>query len=386
MRDIQFQFDSDRRRPSMNPLLRRLIIIALPLAMIIAGILFLTKSYPFNNSKNKENKKTVAVEHPVPTEPIPEITPSPDINVQALPITNQATPVETPVPLPQTPATPEDIPIPTVQSTPENIPTPPAEKKIEISTLEFDSRPLEEIVAEAKELNRKKEFGKARRLVGPVLAAGKFPLFSDGWLVLAQELSKANTGIYFSNMPFEPKKENYVVKRGDTLEKIAQMFKTSIEGIQRSNSIPENSSIIRLGETLRIYRGDWKIVVSKSNHLLLLMDGDELFKIYMVGIGKQERTPNGTFIISAKVKEPPWYSSDGKVIPFGDPANMLGTRWLALQPTGETPAHKGLGIHGTWVPETIGTSSSNGCVRMRNREVEELYAIVPRLIPVEIID
>ncbi len=363
-------------------------MVVLPLVVIIAGVLFLGRSYPFN--KNKEEKKPTVVEQQLPAEKARETAlPSP-IEPEEVPVsvpTVSPSPSPNPVPVPVPKNMSEDVPAPVPPQSKEGVPdSPPAEKKIEIGTLEFDNRPLGEIVNEVRELNQAKEFGKARRLAGPVLAAGKFPLFSDGWLALAQELSIANTGIYFTNMPFESKKENYVVKRGDTLEKIAQMFKTSIEGVQRSNSIPENSSVIRLGETLRVYHGDWKITVSKSNHLMLLMDGSELFKIYQVGIGKQERTPNGTFIISAKVKEPPWYAADGRVIPFGDSGNLLGTRWLALQSTGDTPAYKGLGIHGTWNPDTVGTSSSNGCVRMRNREVEELYAIVPRLTPVEIID
>ncbi len=40
--------------------------------------------------------------------------------------------------------------------------------------------------------------------------------------------------------------------------------------------------------------------------------------------------------------------------------------------------HADYGIHGTTQPETVGTQSSAGCVRMRNEEVEELFTFLPR--------
>ena len=47
----------------------------------------------------------------------------------------------------------------------------------------------------------------------------------------------------------------------------------------------------------------------------------------------------------------------------------MGTRWLGL-------SISGYGIHGTNVPSSIGHNASHGCVRMRNHDVEELFALV----------
>ena len=44
------------------------------------------------------------------------------------------------------------------------------------------------------------------------------------------------------------------------------------------------------------------------------------------------------------------------------------------------------GIHGTTLPETIGTNATEGCVRMYNQDVEELYVIVPAGVTVTIVD
>jgi lipoprotein-anchoring transpeptidase ErfK/SrfK len=49
--------------------------------------------------------------------------------------------------------------------------------------------------------------------------------------------------------------------------------------------------------------------------------------------------------------------------------NPLGTRWMGL-------GYKGYGIHGTNVPSSIGKAASHGCIRMRQHDVEELFALV----------
>ena len=41
----------------------------------------------------------------------------------------------------------------------------------------------------------------------------------------------------------------------------------------------------------------------------------------------------------------------GRAIPFGDPENILGTRWMGFE---NSPGARGYGIHGTARPETIG--------------------------------
>ena len=92
---------------------------------------------------------------------------------------------------------------------------------------------------------------------------------------------------------------------------------------------------------------------------------------------KEGKTPEGTFVIATKIPEPPWYRDDGKMIPFGDKENILGTRWMSIKATGDTPSAEGYGIHGTWDVGSIGKAESAGCVRMINSDVEELYSLVP---------
>jgi len=189
-------------------------------------------------------------------------------------------------------------------------------------------------------------------------------------------LNESNIAIYMTDMP-APEKKLYTIQEGDSLNRIAKKYHTTVEAVQKSNGLNPASPIIFPGKTLYIFQGDWSIKVSKSKFRLYLYNGNHLFKVYNVGVGRQGRTPEGSFVINAKQKHPTWYN-EGKAIPYGSKENVLGTRWMALKPVGGTDQHlRGYGIHGTWLPETIGTKSSNGCIRMKNDDVNELFSIVP---------
>ncbi len=223
----------------------------------------------------------------------------------------------------------------------------------------------------------------ARALAEKVLSDDGVQRFSPPWQKAAEIVSEVNTALINSDIPSE-EKVIYRIQRGDSLARIADQYNTTIGALQRGNNLDPNSARIYPGETLHIYQADWNILVVKEAFALLLRDGDELFKLYDVGIGRQNRTPTGTFTVTSKQKEPAW-TPPGKIIPYGDPENVLGTRWLGLTPTGETdPNLRGYGIHGTWEPETVGTAASEGCVRMKNEEVNELFDLVPRGTPVRI--
>jgi hypothetical protein len=56
------------------------------------------------------------------------------------------------------------------------------------------------------------------------------------------------------------------------------------------------------------------------------------------------------------------------VIPPG-PNNPLGPRWVGL-------SQKGFGIHGTNQPSSVGKAASHGCIRMRNRDIEQFFEMV----------
>lgn len=180
-----------------------------------------------------------------------------------------------------------------------------------------------------------------------------------------------------------PEKTTYTVQEGDSIKAIAQKFGTTVDLIVESNQM-KRPDVIRPGDRLKVFAGKLTIKVSKARHDLLLSSNGKFFKRYRVGIGKYDRTPVGTFVVSERIKEPVWWRADGKTIPFGDKENILGTRWMALKATGNTEAIKGYGIHGTWENDSIGKAESAGCIRLRNEDVEELFGLIPVGTEVEI--
>ncbi|MEW5977905.1 MAG: L,D-transpeptidase [Acidobacteriota bacterium] len=113
---------------------------------------------------------------------------------------------------------------------------------------------------------------------------------------------------------------------------------------------------------------DRRVVVSLVHRKLAVVQGDRVLKIYPVAIGsKSSPSPTGEFKIVHRIPKPTYYAP-GIVIPPGR-RNPLGTRWIGL-------SLKGFGIHGTNQPGSIGKAASHGCIRLRNRDAEELFDIV----------
>ena len=58
---------------------------------------------------------------------------------------------------------------------------------------------------------------------------------------------------------------------------------------------------------------------------------------------------------------------------------------MTLAAADDPSAFSRLGIHGTNEPETVGQRESDGCIRLHNKDVEELFVLVPKGTPVEIV-
>lgn len=111
-----------------------------------------------------------------------------------------------------------------------------------------------------------------------------------------------------------------------------------------------------------------KIVVSIPDRKLAVLESGRVLKIFAAAVGAPKSpSPTGTFTIVLRLPDPTWYGK-GKIVPPGKSC-PVGTRWLGL-------SAKGYGIHGTNNPASIGHTASHGCIRLRNRDIEELYGMV----------
>ena len=128
-----------------------------------------------------------------------------------------------------------------------------------------------------------------------------------------------------------------------------------------------------------------QMLVLPRAHFLYLITEPGVARRYGVGVGKAGLEFTGTAKIGAKKKWPTWRPTDEMIerephlytdfidndyVQPGGPGNPLGARALYLFQNGRDTYFR---IHGTTAPRSIGRSVSNGCIRMINAHVEDLY-------------
>ncbi|MBR1953081.1 MAG: L,D-transpeptidase family protein [Lentisphaeria bacterium] len=169
----------------------------------------------------------------------------------------------------------------------------------------------------------------------------------------------------------------HTVRSGDQLGVIARKNKTTVAALMKANKI-KRADLIQIGQKLTVLRGNWQIVVSKSCRLLVLKRNKDIFAGFDIGIGRAGKTPVDDFVITERLKHPVYRTSDGRIFKHGEKENQLGDYFLKLVSVSKKQrARQGFGIHGTPDETTVTRSLSNGCIRMRNADVEKLYYLVP---------
>lgn len=132
-----------------------------------------------------------------------------------------------------------------------------------------------------------------------------------------------------------------------------------------------------------------QLLVLPRAHFLYYVSAPGEARRYGVGVGKAGLEFTGSAKIGAKKEWPTWrptnemierepdtYSKfvDNDYVEPGGPGNPLGARALYLFQNGRDTFFR---IHGTTAPRSIGRSVSNGCIRMINDHVIDLYERVP---------
>ena len=215
-------------------------------------------------------------------------------------------------------------------------------------------------------------------------AIGEAPFDSEVWQFALDGFGEANVALVFSSKE-TPDSQIYEVRKGDSLTRIGSHLNTTQGMLMRANNLADAGSL-RVGQRLLYTPKEFRIVIERSTCRLFLLDEDGLFKCYRVGLGKEgHESTLGSYKLGDKEKDPAWWKPGEGRIPPGDPRNELGTRWMPLVPL-EDGLPKDLGIHGALDPSTVGAYTSLGCARMTKEDVEELYDLVVRSTPVDLVD
>ncbi len=196
---------------------------------------------------------------------------------------------------------------------------------------------------------------------------------------LRKALAELADEVLFSPRHVEGADFSHTVRRGDTLDQLCKkLFRErgtrvepglicEINGIKRPQDL-------QAGAVIKVPLGEASVVVTKREFRLYFLQGGAYVREFAVGLGRAGLTPEATFVIEDKMINPDWYPRPGVKIPYGDPGNILGSRWLGFR---DTEQFRGFGIHGTKDPSSIGREESSGCVRMHQEDVERLFSWVP---------
>jgi lipoprotein-anchoring transpeptidase ErfK/SrfK len=120
------------------------------------------------------------------------------------------------------------------------------------------------------------------------------------------------------------------------------------------------------------------IIIDTSQRFLYVVQGGGRALRYGIGVGRDGFQWQGLVKITRKQEWPDWTPPPEMIErqPYlprwmaGGPGNPLGARALYL-------GHTVYRIHGTNLPQTIGTAVSSGCFRLTNPDVIDLYDRIP---------
>ena len=144
--------------------------------------------------------------------------------------------------------------------------------------------------------------------------------------------------------------------------------------------------------------GSIKIIVDKSSYELYVYDTKGWFATYPVVFGNpslddkkmegDRNTPEGNFRIVNKRVHEKWDRYMGLDYPTRESIERFNQR----KKRGEIPSSAspggGIGIHGTWPREDFVIDRynnwTNGCISLKNSDVEDLYSYVPIGTPITV--
>lgn len=173
---------------------------------------------------------------------------------------------------------------------------------------------------------------------------------------------------------------NYEVQPGELLRQIGTENKVPWELLQQINNL-SRPELLKSGSMIKVVQGPFHAKVYCSTFTMDVYLQRTFVRSFSVGLGKEGReTPTGLWCVKegGKLIKPPWSDPEtGKLLNYGDPGYALGSRWIALDGIkGDAKGRTGFGIHGTIEPETIGTKSSKGCIRLHNGDVIKVYNLL----------
>ena len=356
---------------------RRMRNIGMVLIALIVALMIFSKIYSGKDPVPKQaNESDVPYSDVMSSEPTADSGPVTILNPAVASAESTPKPQLVPIPEPETTLQPVvDAPAPKLAPQPVITETPAAAD----AQNDQSSPQAKEAVEEALKLRDAGKIIEARELLNDTLNEKLSPNLRSA---VKFQLNKLAEQWLFSGEVFGGDKltSSYQVQKGDHLERIANKYKVPFEILMQINGIPR-PELLQAGKKIKVIEGPFNVVVYKSNFTMDLYLQDKYIKTYRVGLGRVEyETPSGRWQVESggKLIKPTWTDPDtGKTYVGNDPDYPLGSRWIAIEGIDDaTRSRTGFALHGTKDPDSIGTRSSRGCIRLFNGDVVEVYNLL----------
>ena len=188
-------------------------------------------------------------------------------------------------------------------------------------------------------------------------------------------LGEINIDILLSRTP-SPEKQEYIVKPGDVLQKVANKVKSTPELIMRMNNM--SGTMLHIGERLLISHPEFSIIIQRKAKLVVVLDHGAFFKQYH--IQEEKLGPKQPLRVTTKVSEVMAWRG-GKRVGFGTKEYLGSTRWIRLA----APAYTIFSVADSAHPNIEQPAPPSG-VGLAATDVEELSGLVNKHTPVTITD
>ena len=160
------------------------------------------------------------------------------------------------------------------------------------------------------------------------------------------------------------------LRPGDTVQ-VPNVSPLELSGLKEADDVPPRPAL----KTRRVE-------IDTKSKTLTITDGGKILAAFPITPGsKQLPAPIGTWQI-VKIATLPWFRWDKAMLMHGErsgdfhnippgPRNEVGLVWIGLN-------KKGIGVHGTNNPDSIGRSASHGCIRLANWDAVQVLNAVTR--------
>lgn len=143
-------------------------------------------------------------------------------------------------------------------------------------------------------------------------------------------LGEVNMQILLSDYP-TPEKQEYIVRKGDVIARVAHKMQTTPELIMRMNKL--DSTMLRIGERLMISHPDFGLFIQRKAQTVVLLNHGQFCKRYRI------------LAVKVSAKQPPRISTkvaeimawrNNKRVGLGTREYRESTRWVRLAAPGYT--------------------------------------------------